>query len=148
MAADRLLARDDFAALTQDVLARGGIMRFTARGSSMRPFIHSDDVLIVHPIEEGQSPQIGDVLLCRLSYGRMVAHRLLRFRPGALLLLGDACASPDGWVKSEDVLGRVVSIERNGQSFLPNRLLVRIWLLLTPLRKSAIRIHRFLRIRR
>jgi len=143
MAADRLLGREDFAALTCDVLANGGIMRFTARGGSMRPFIRSGDVLNVRPIEEGQPLQIGDVLLGRPSSKRLVAHRLQRIRPGGLLLQGDACASPDGWLRPEDVLGRVTSIERDGKSFLPNGWLIRIWILLTPLRQHFLRIHRY-----
>ncbi len=107
------LSRDDFGALSAAVLERGGDLRFRACGNSMLPFIRDGDALLVRP---GLETRPGDVVLCRAGDGRLLAHRVARVhrrsRPHSILLHGDACPWPDGLVPLENVLGRVVAVER------------------------------------
>lgn len=148
MAVDRLIKGKDFTALSCEILASGSSVRFKAHGESMRPFIHSGDYLTIQPIDAPHPPQKYEILLCRLPSGKIVAHRLRSTRPGGLLVQGDACPQPDGWVTPEAILGRVISVEHAGRIFLPTGFLIKIWLLLTPLHPLFFHTYRFLRLGR
>jgi hypothetical protein len=110
------LGRDDLGALSALILERGGSLRFRARGNSMRPFICDGDVLLVRP---GLETRPGDVVLCRPGDGRLLAHRVTRVdrqsRQCSMLLQGDACPWSDGLVSLDNVLGRVVAVERGAR---------------------------------
>jgi hypothetical protein len=139
------LSRDDFGALSAAVLEHGNSLRFRACGNSMRPFIRDGDVLLVRP---GLETRPGDVVLCRARDGRILAHRVARVhrqsRPHTILLHGDACPWPDGLVPLENVLGRVVAVERGTRRVrldagLP-RWLGRLWIGAWPLRRRIYRV--------
>lgn len=145
MAAERFIGQEDFYALASTVLSRGDGLRFKAGGNSMFPFIRNGDTLVIQPYSEGHPLHSGDVLLCRLDSGQLVAHRLRLVQSGKLSLQGDACAFPDGWITPVDVLGRVVSVERNGKSHRPSSPLTQFWLQLAPFRPLLLHIYSFLR---
>jgi signal peptidase len=137
---DLTLRAAEFEALAAGILQGGSGLRFRARGTSMRPFIRDGDVLEVQPLD-GAPVRRGDVLLCRDGRGRLVAHRVIRLgrHDGrvALRTRGDALASPDRLVCLEQVLGRVVAVERGGRRIrlehgLP-RTVGRLWMALSPL---------------
>ncbi len=139
------LNRDDFGALSAAVLERGDSLRFRAPGDSMRPFIRDGDVLLVRP---GLEIRLGDVVLCRAGEGRLLAHRVTRVdrqsHPCSIVLQGDACPWPDGKLPLDNVLGRVVAVERGARRIrldagLP-RWLGRLWILAWPLRWRIYRI--------
>lgn len=107
------LARDDFEALAADILAAGHTLRFRARGTSMRPFIRDGNILEIRPA--GVSPiRCGDVVLCCNDSDRVVVHRIVGQENGhmRLLIQGDALTRPDGRISRDQVLGKVVVIER------------------------------------
>jgi signal peptidase len=105
-----------FTHILADLLASGNTVRFTAPGGSMHPVIRHGDVLLVDPLD--RPARAGDILLY-LACGRPVAHRLIAIAPGkdgpALILKGDSAACPDLPVRSDQVLGRVVAVEREGR---------------------------------
>jgi signal peptidase len=105
-----------FTHILADLLASGNTVRFTAPGGSMHPVIRHGDVLLVDPLD--RPARAGDILLY-LACGRPVAHRLIATAPGkdgpALILKGDSAACPDLPVRSDQVLGRVVAVEREGR---------------------------------
>ena len=110
---DLTLSRDDFGVLSAAVLERGDGLRFRARGNSMLPFIRDGDVLLVRP---GLETRPGDVVLCRAGDGRVLAHRVTRVHEQSnrrsILLQGDAHPWSDGLFPLDDILGRVVAVER------------------------------------
>jgi len=102
-------------ALARAVLERGASFRFRAVGTSMVPFIRSGDVLTLSPLR-GRQPRVGDVIaFVHPVTGRMAVHRVVCARQAAYLLRGDAVLEPDGWIRLEDILGRVTRIERDGR---------------------------------
>jgi hypothetical protein len=105
-----------FTHILADLLASGRTVRFTAPGHSMHPVIRHGDVLLVDPLD--RPARVGDILLY-LACGRPVAHRLIAIAPGeggpALILKGDSAACPDLPVRSDQVLGRVLAVERSGR---------------------------------
>jgi len=110
----RLLDFDEFEILTTSILEIGQMVRFTAHGSSMHPFIQDGDVVEVHQTKpNGLTP--GDVVLARLFDGRLVVHRVIRIFPESILIQGDALPYPDGLIPLGNVLGQVKVISRLGK---------------------------------
>ncbi len=145
-----MLNRDDFGALSAAVLERGDSLRFRACGNSMLPFIRDGDVLLVSP---GLETRPGDVVLCRAGDGRLLAHRVARVHrqshSHSIVLHGDACPWPDGLFPLDNVLGRVVAVERGMQHIrldagLP-RWLGWLWIGAWPLRRRICRAWAILR---
>jgi signal peptidase I len=138
------LSRDELGVLSAAILRRGNDLRFRARGDSMRPFIRDGDVLLVRP---GLEIRLGDVVLCRFGDGRLLAHRVTmvhkQSHPRSILLQGDACLWPDGLVLLDNVLGRVVAVERGRQRVWSDkglhRWLGRLWSGSSPLRRRIYR---------
>jgi signal peptidase len=102
--------------LLQPVLARGLPFRFRARGHSMLPFIQDGDLLSIQPKEKADL-RIGQVVAyIHPDRSRLVVHRVVGRSAGAFLLQGDnLLGGPDGLVPGENILGRVVSVERHGK---------------------------------
>lgn len=72
----------------RSLLSEGRKVTMLARGNSMLPFIRNgiDKVLLTPP--EGEIA-VGDILLCEVSPGRFVLHRLREFDGETLILMGD-----------------------------------------------------------
>jgi signal peptidase I len=105
--------------LAAEILREFAEVRFVARGSSMIPAIYPGDCLKATAYGD-DSPQCGEIVLCRLADGVRV-HRIVRiFGEGhgtRYLLRGDALMDEDAPVQGEGMLGRVTLIERRGRPF-------------------------------
>jgi hypothetical protein len=129
---------DLFSDMIQETLNRDHSIRFRAPGDSMYPTICDGDVVTVMPIDTA-SITIGDIILYRHRSG-VTAHRVMRIlkrseknsRSGLkgpqdrsssetldFLLRGDAAINDDAPVSSQQILGKLVSIERNGRRMDP-----------------------------
>lgn len=106
------LKRGDFASIAQEVLGRGRILRFKAKGGSMSPFIRNGDVVEVVPFKG--KINFGDIILYHSSYGNPVVHRVIYRNTESVITKGDSVSSSDHPVLSKQVLGRVAAIEKNG----------------------------------
>lgn len=128
-----------FPELITELLQDGYKVNFSAPGHSMYPTIMANETILVEPIDPG-TVRMGDILLYRTS-GRLVAHRVVRVNmpagnrnssnsnfdtPSSALssqpsftFRGDACPSCDAPVTADQILGKVVAIERNGYSVDP-----------------------------
>jgi hypothetical protein len=84
----------------------------------MLPTLHDGDCVTVAPVDAGLV-SVGDVLFCRSRRG-FVAHRVARISAGGdtrrFILRGDASLEDDRPIVGPDVLGRVVSAERDGRA--------------------------------
>ena len=96
----------------------GVIVRFRAEGLSMYPAIRHGELITVGPVAADQIVR-GDVLLCRHST-RVLAHRVVAVTESGtervLTLRGDAVAACDTPVAATDVIGKVLSVCRNGRA--------------------------------
>lgn len=110
---------DAFSGLSADILRLGKSIRFQARGNSMRPLLRDGDTLLIKPLGS-HLPIIGEVVLCNVHPERVIVHRVIGKRVIAsrleYLVHGDQALNPDGWISVEEILGRVVKIEREGKS--------------------------------
>jgi hypothetical protein len=123
-----------FPELIAELLQEGYRVNFSAPGHSMFPTIMANEAIMVEPIDP-ETVRMGDILLYRTN-GRLIAHRVVGInmfsdnrssshsdfdiQPSTLspnhffTFRGDACLSCDMPVKAGQILGKVVSIERNG----------------------------------
>ena len=119
--------------LMQSVLAKGSGFRFCARGESMAPFIRDCDTLTIAPLAK-RAPRLGEVVAfsCPTEEGmNLVVHRVVGRRGRGFLVRGhgDDCVAEI--VSSENMMGRVVQVERDGRHIRlglgPERILI-AWL--------------------
>jgi hypothetical protein len=108
-----------FLEVSTDLLSQGYGVRFRPGGHSMRPTIRDGEAVTVEPVEPG-AVERGDIVLYRTARG-LIAHRvvLIERREDSTLvfhLRGDASASCDAPVQAEQILGTVVSVERDGRT--------------------------------
>jgi len=110
----------DLLELSKDIFRRGKSIRFQARGWSMRPFIRDGDFIVVSPIENF-SIKTGDVVFCITTENKVIVHRVIRKHEKdkdnriIMFIKGDAAFSSPEKVEMQNVLGKVVEVERNGQ---------------------------------
>jgi hypothetical protein len=97
--------------LLADVLARHGAHRMVAHGQSMKGAIVSGSVIHIRSVAPNEPIAFGTVVAARMD-GALLVHRVVgRDARDRLLLKGDACPWPDGWIVRDDVVGIVVAVE-------------------------------------
>jgi signal peptidase I len=102
--------------LLRAVLAKGASFRFQAKGFSMSPFIRDGDIVTLASTA-GVGPCLGDIVaFVRLDTERLVIHRVVRKKKHAFSIMGDYSNEPDSLVSNKNILGRVVKVERNGET--------------------------------
>ena len=119
--------------LSAQLLSLGLGVRFRAPGTSMHPTIRHGDIITVEPVAPFKLKK-RDIILYRFQRG-FIAHRIVNIeeREGCgltFILQGDASVRCDAPVKPEQVLGKVVFLERNHRPIDPYSLRVRLWSML------------------
>ncbi len=111
------LDSEELAALIRAAIEEGYVASFNAPGSSMMPFIRSEDKIFVAPVDY-ESIHIGDVIaFVQVGNGHVLAHRVVQLKSNRILCKGDNIANSfDGWILCEDVLGRVTKVQREGKT--------------------------------
>lgn len=108
-----------FLDVSRDLLARGYQVRFQATGSSMYPTIRHQDLVTV-AAGDASAIKTGDIVLYRLGEG-VIAHRVIGIertpdgRVGRVALRGDWADLPDAPVEPDQILGRVLAVDRDGR---------------------------------
>jgi signal peptidase I len=126
----------NFAQICIDLLRSGNRVRFRAPGYSMYPTILHEDVITVQPLK-AEAIKVGDIVLYQ-SENSVIAHRVVRIEnksdihtdsqssalsPQSFFILrGDARPANDNPINAEQILGKVVCVERNGRCINPYRL--------------------------
>ena len=134
--------------MLEETLNCGHSIRFRAPGDSMYPTICDGDLITVEPILPFDVV-VGDIILYRHQSG-VVAHRVVDIEAPqssvlspqhCFTLRGDAAINNDFPVHADQILGKIVSLERNGQFLDPYCLRIK---LLYKTRRLAARLKRFL----
>ncbi len=110
----------EFLELSNEILSKGNYLRFRARGGSMYPFIRSDEVIQVKPVKISEI-NYADIIFYHIQDNRIAVHRVIKKsnKNGKIVFLtkGDSVAgSAKDRVYPENILGKVVAIERNGKT--------------------------------
>ena len=106
-----------FLEVSTDLLREGYGVRFRAPGHSMHPTIRDGEMVTVEPLKATRVRR-GDIILYRTKSG-LIAHRVMLIESKedeayVFHLRGDASTSFDAPVSAEQILGRVVAVERDG----------------------------------
>jgi signal peptidase len=101
-----------FLHVTLNLLTLGYSIRFQAPGRSMEPTIFHGETITAEPVEPSRVGR-GDIILYRQGKG-VIAHRVLRAHH-SFITRGDALVVLDDPVKSSEVLGKVICVERAGR---------------------------------
>ena len=114
--------------LLQSVVQRGFPFRFKVGGFSMAPFIKDGDIVTVSPLG-GVLPRIGDVVIFVHPINQnVVVHRVVAKKGTAYRVKGDNSRGIDIPLPLDNILGRLIKLERNGKRVLfgqgPERLLI------------------------
>jgi len=106
-----------FGEVIAEALTTGTVVRFSAEGTSMYPTIRDGEVITIAAVVPDDVVR-GDVLLCRHDK-RLLAHRVVhvttRGPERVFRLRGDATADCDAPVGADEVVGKVISVCRNGR---------------------------------
>lgn len=107
-----------FLELSRDFLKKGNSVRFQAKGWSMHPFIKDGDFVIVKSLKN-LTVKIGDLAFYYTDGDKAKIHRVVgkskKKGTPTILIKGDACYGSPEEIEIQSVLGKVTSIERNGQ---------------------------------
>ena len=99
----------------------------------MHPTIRHGDVITVEPVEPSNLKGRDIILYRRQS--DFIAHRIVKIeerngRELTFIVRGDASVTRDAPVKPEQILGKVVCLERDHQIIDPYSLRIRLWTML------------------
>lgn len=104
--------------LPEKLLENGISLRIRVTGASMFPIVRTGDKIT---IRHEKSPAVGDIIVFRRE-DRMVCHRLVRtFEKDGIKhyqTRGDAFYSPDEPIVGEQILGKVIRIDREHISLI------------------------------
>jgi hypothetical protein len=106
--------------LAREVLLSSGFLRLAVTGWSMLPTLWPGDTLLVERCESRAVAE-GDIVLFARDR-RFFVHRVIGSSVGdALQTRGDAMPQADPPVGSGDLLGKIISVLRNGRRLEPAR---------------------------
>ena len=91
-----------------------GPVRLTVTSDSMRPLLRVGDGVVVQPIDP-QALQPGDVIVVQRG-GEWITHRLVAVDERGWHTHGDNTRYGDEAASAARIMGRVIAIERNGQT--------------------------------
>lgn len=117
---EKLISPADLLEIMSVVLAKGGNMRIRATGGSMLPFIRNHDVITIAPLSQSKI-RLGDIVAFINSKKEknihLRIHRVVKLiSNGTFLIRGDNSSShPDGIVPMDQILGKVIKIERDSR---------------------------------
>jgi len=110
------LRHDEFIKLSSEILGIGESFSFQAHGSSMYPFIQDGNILTIESVSY-PALKVGDIILYKSLGDRLVVHRIVGEKKQTdqqfFLTRGDALFHNDGWIYSDQVIGKVKSIQRD-----------------------------------
>lgn len=103
--------------LAIEVLARFGEVRLCVTGTSMLPSVWPGDVVTVRRCALREVVE-GCIVLATRD-GRVFVHRAVTCGPAHVVTQGDALSRPDPPADEHQLLGRIVSIDRQGRCLDP-----------------------------
>lgn len=103
--------------LVSRLLEEGNSIRIPANGYSMFPIIYPGDTIVITPIDDPSTLQVGEVIAWKREHD-LVVHRLISMQRRDERIVfttrGDSTLSPDQPIITETLAGRVQLIDKNG----------------------------------
>jgi len=110
-----VLSGQEILGLLKDVQNRGGSLRLTAKGDSMKPTIRNGDTISIAPVPVHGVGK-GDIVLFRKwEKTQITVHRIININGRNYLVRGDNAEEDDGWISDEMIKGVVTGLDRKGK---------------------------------
>ncbi len=127
----RFFPKVELAEIMKETLLKGAVFRFQAKGHSMYPFIKDGDFITISHRKRNKAIRLGDIVaFIDPEKDRLVVHRVTQKLNDLYLIKGDFIALKCDLISSNNILGRVITIERDGRTFTiglgPERVLIAI----------------------
>ena len=132
--------------LIADAVSSGKDIKLTVTGYSMYPLLESmsDSVVLT---KSGKISKY-DVVLFKRADGSHILHRIIKIKNGVMTIAGDNETKKEYPVYEKDVEAKMKAFERNGKYHTTDELwykiYVRLWLVIFPFRRIAVRFIRFI----
>lgn len=124
-------------------LERTGKLIYTTVGTSMRPFIRSQEDMVVIERKSGTRYEKYDAVLYRRDSGQYVLHRIVKVCPDGYTMCGDNRAHLEPGIRDDQILGVLTAVIRKGQKIdvgtSEYQRKIRLWVALYPLRAVMIK---------
>ena len=124
-------------------LDRTGQLIYTTVGTSMRPFIRSQEDLVLIQRKTGPRYEKYDAVLYRRDSGQYVLHRIVKVTPDGYTMCGDNRAHREPGIRDDQILGVLTAVIRKGQKIdvrtAEYRRKIRLWVAMYPLRAVIIK---------
>lgn len=119
---------EDIYPLILDAFSKDLSFKFPIRGESMLPLLKTGDFVTLSKIN--RKIKKGDILLYRRDNGQFVLHRVRNIKNNTYVFVGDHQRKKEYGIKDINLIGIVISYEKNGNLYKLNRLSYKIYKLL------------------
>lgn len=153
MTTNKKVRFEDLFPIIEETVERGNQFTFCAFGSSMLPYIRDGkDLVTLGPAKSAFKKN--DIIFYRRANGQFVLHRIVKVHSnGNCDLCGDNQFRIEKNLPQNQIIAKLVFIQRNGKTILPLGFSSRVWCFFLPLRrfllhvKSAIifRVHKLIK---
>ncbi len=126
------------------LLNEGHTVTLKAKGNSMQPFIVGgrDNIVLV----KTEKIEKGDIVLAKTTSGNFVLHRIIDIKNKYVTLMGDGNIKGTEQCRITDIAAQAITIIRKNRqistSSKAERLKVRLWIGVRPIRKYLLAIYR------
>lgn len=132
----------------KEILDRGATATFRVKGYSMRIFLEHERDLVTLKSPNKEDLKVGDVVLAEDKPRHFVLHRIISRTNNNLILKGDGNIRGIETCTTDDVIGVATHFYRKGRKKPDSvddwkwKTYSKIWLLLSPIRRYILAIHR------
>lgn len=123
-------------------LLRRGVLIYTTKGRSMRPFLRSGEDLFYIERKTAQRCRKYDAVLYRRDNGKYVLHRIVKVCSDGYTLCGDNTWQMEPGIRDDQILGVMTGVIRNGKktdvSSPAYRTAVGLWWAIYPIRAALL----------
>ena len=105
-----------FTEIAKAVTDKGKKIRFSARGTSMSPFIKDGDLITVSPQKERRLKKGDIVAFYDPGHNhKLYVHRIIDIKKDRYQIKGDNLLTPDGFFSLDKILGFISEVLRGGK---------------------------------
>lgn len=112
-------SQEEFLSLLGEISDKVEYIRMQVKGGSMYPFIRSGEWVKLEPASNCRNIKKGEMILFSKE-GNIYAHRVVNKREDFVIAKGDLSFGNEGNIPIDDVLAKIVSVQRNGRDILLN----------------------------
>ena len=94
----------------EEAFLQNKTISFPAKGTSMLPLIHTDDIVTLKKVES--ELKTGDIVFYKRDNGQYVLHRIRRIKKDTLDIVGDHQRVVEYGVRKDQVIGVLVSYKK------------------------------------